>query len=236
MAWNKEDEATSAGQRGGCLQIVRDKAATSWNATGQDPTGLGRWTWTRHRGKHNITVKIYTAYRTCVSNNNLGESTIHRQQLRYLHHQHDDRHPRQALLEDLSADIAAAQLLGDQIILMMDMNEHVRDQHILEFALQLNLREAITERHASTLGFAPLTRKAPFPSTVYSFPQAFISQQVDIYPSGTSPVTTEQFGPSSLIPRQSGIICINLSVCQPGDLKMIILVANDSSKPNISSF
>ena len=104
MAWNREDEATSSSQPGGCLQMVKDKAATSWTESGNDETGLGRWTWTRHKGKNNITVKIYTAYRTCVPHNKLGESTVHRQHLRYLHRHHDDRTPRQALLEDLGAD------------------------------------------------------------------------------------------------------------------------------------
>ena len=65
MAYNTNDEASKICQRGGCLQLLRNQADNSYISSGQDSTGLGRWTWTRHQGKGNVTLKVYTAYRTC---------------------------------------------------------------------------------------------------------------------------------------------------------------------------
>ena len=82
MAYNTTDEASKVCQRGGCLQLLRNQADNSYIASGQDPTGLGRWTWTRHQGKGNVTLKVYTAYRTCPPTTNIGSSTIHKQHQR----------------------------------------------------------------------------------------------------------------------------------------------------------
>ena len=142
----------------GVFAIVKNKAAITWIETGKDPSGLGRWVWTRHRGKNNITL-----YRTCIPNNSLGQHTIHKQQLRYLSREKDDRSPRQALLEDLAEDIKQAQASGDQIILMIDLNEHVRSPAIIEFAEGFHLREAITERHTGREGFAPTHQRGSHP-------------------------------------------------------------------------
>ena len=62
LAFNTEDEAAASNQRGGCLQVVKEKDAVSWIESEKDLTGLGRWTWTCHRGKHNVNSKNYTAY------------------------------------------------------------------------------------------------------------------------------------------------------------------------------
>ena len=95
------------------MQIVRNKASISWISSGSDKTGLGRWVWTRHRGKDNITLRIYSAYCTCSPHNSLGSGTVHKQQERYFHRELDDRSPREAFLEDLKSDIEEAQEAGD---------------------------------------------------------------------------------------------------------------------------
>ena len=40
LAFNTEDEASKANQRGGCLQIVKNIAAITWIETGKDPSSL----------------------------------------------------------------------------------------------------------------------------------------------------------------------------------------------------
>ena len=154
-AHNTEDEATRAVQQGGCLQVAQNKASNCFTDSGRDPTGLGRWVWTRHCGKNGISLCVISAYRPCAPHSRLGQGTIHRQHLRYLHSHQDDRAPREALLEDLSLDISKFQNQGDQIILMGDFNQHVCSDQISEFAHYLNLREAITQKHSEIQGFVP---------------------------------------------------------------------------------
>ena len=50
-AYNVEDEATQVYQPGGCLQVTTKKLVGCWVENGSDPTGLGRWTWSRYMGK-----------------------------------------------------------------------------------------------------------------------------------------------------------------------------------------
>ena len=159
------------------MQILRNQAANSHVESGKDPTGLGRWTWTRHQGKGNIYLKVYTAYRTCSPTSTLGSSTIHRQQQRYLDKHHDTRTPRTAFLEDLQQELLQSSAKGDQIILMGDFNEHIAKETIDTFCTAVNLREAITEKHQANQGYAPTHQKGRDPiDGIFISPTLHITQ------------------------------------------------------------
>jgi hypothetical protein len=54
--------ATVWQQMGGTTVLTTDTAAHRVVDKGRDPSNLGRWCWTRYKGRSNCTLRIYTAY------------------------------------------------------------------------------------------------------------------------------------------------------------------------------
>eukprot|EP00978_Attheya_sp_CCMP212_P046229 scaffold379767_cov59-Attheya_sp.AAC.6 len=52
-----------------------------------DPTGLGRWTWTRFRGKGQMCLRVVVVYVPCVST---GPLSVWSQHLAYFNSMNDD--------------------------------------------------------------------------------------------------------------------------------------------------
>jgi hypothetical protein len=67
------------------------KAAHRIMGTGMDPIGLGRWVWTRYKGKDQITLRIFTAYRPNPPTE--GPYTVYAQQHYYFITKQDGRCP-----------------------------------------------------------------------------------------------------------------------------------------------
>ena len=61
-------------QWGGCDLWSIDKAAYRIASRGSDPSGLGRWTWTRYRGKNGKHVRVVAAY--CPVENKSGPDSV----------------------------------------------------------------------------------------------------------------------------------------------------------------
>ena len=161
LAYNTTDHAPGEWQPGGCIQLSIDRAAHRVISSGRDPLGLGRWTWTRYRGRHDVTLRVITAYRPCVQAM-AGERTVHRQHERFFNRIGDTRCPRTAMGEDLCRAISEWQESGDQIILMLDANENVSTGSFHLSLHQLGLTEAISHRH-HLLGGAPTHNRGSFP-------------------------------------------------------------------------
>ena len=67
------------------------------------------------------------------------------------------------MLQELCEQILIWQNEGDQIILMMDANEHVGSAHITEVLKAIGLREAILEKHKEEKGYAPTYQRGNDP-------------------------------------------------------------------------
>jgi hypothetical protein len=52
-------------QPGGVGLMSTDDVTHRITATGKDPTGLGRWCWTRFQGKKGVKVRTISVYRPC---------------------------------------------------------------------------------------------------------------------------------------------------------------------------
>jgi hypothetical protein len=91
--------------------------------TGHDPLDLGGWTWTRYRGKSNITLRVISAYRPCLSS---GPLTIYSQHKNYFETQDIDDCPRSLFITHLIQEIDQWLTAGDQLILLIDANEGIR--------------------------------------------------------------------------------------------------------------
>jgi hypothetical protein len=87
---------------------------------GEDPYGLGRWSYVTLRGKGSIKITVITAYNATPSP---GDSTYHHQQLRVLSRFYREQNiptppnPRRQFMLDLQAWIESLQSEQHQIIL-----------------------------------------------------------------------------------------------------------------------
>ena len=115
-------------------------------SSGIDPTGLGRWVWTRYQGRNGCTLRLITGYRPNPDHSD-STATVFSQHQRFLLEENDDRDPRRAFLEDLGTSIATWQSLGDQIVLCLDANEYVRSGAIHQFTRRWGLVDVHHARH-----------------------------------------------------------------------------------------
>lgn len=65
LSWahNQNSPPRQARQYGGTALFSINKAAHRVMEKGMDPSNLGRWTWTRYKGKRNHFLRIFVAYR-----------------------------------------------------------------------------------------------------------------------------------------------------------------------------
>ncbi len=106
-------------QPGGVGLISTDDVTHRITATGKDPTGLGRWCWTRFQGKNGVKVRMVSVYRPCESP---GATTTYQQQLRQLRHHTVEFEPRAALYEELFMECTEWMDEVDHIIICSDSN------------------------------------------------------------------------------------------------------------------
>ena len=118
-------------------------------STGSDTSCLGNWVWTRYWEKHNIKLRVITAYIPCITNNS-GAQTTYRQHQRYLDRTKDDISPRHSILENIYTDIAQWSELGDQIVSKIGLNEKITPETVTEIFENVGLTEAITHHHCDT--------------------------------------------------------------------------------------
>ena len=112
---------------------------------GKDPSGLGRWAWTRYRGRQGINLRIVVAYRPVL--NTTGPLSVWNQQKAYFENVDDDRCPREAFTDDLCKEVVSWMEAGDQVVLGMDANEDVRYSSLSLKLRTLGMEEAIIKQH-----------------------------------------------------------------------------------------
>jgi hypothetical protein len=130
-----------------------NKAAHRAVEKGYDESRLGRWVWTRFKGRGNQTLRIIVAYRP---NPPQGPFSVYAQQNAFFHSINREICPRHAFLSDLIVDIKKFLDMGDHIILMLDGNSNMKGSDLSRALTQLSLVEAILERHGSD---GPATHK-----------------------------------------------------------------------------
>ena len=129
------EDFTSQYQPGGTATIVCDKWTSRVIHHGEDPHGLGRWSYVIMRGRGPTKVAIITAYNVSQSYPTGGERTAHQQQARLLTRKIREQnlnigpHPRRQFILDLQAWIEALQSDNYDIILSLDANEPYNPDH-----------------------------------------------------------------------------------------------------------
>ena len=149
LAYNRHGQRSrgeGSHQYGGVGTFFIGKEASSIGGCGQDPSGLGRWAWTRMQGKDEKMIRFVTAYRPNPPGN--GANTVWAQHRLHLLAQGDDRDPQEAFLSDLRKDIRKWKETGDHIIIGMDANDDLRRGTVREGLAIEGLHEVLLDRHA----------------------------------------------------------------------------------------
>ena len=100
-------------------------AKANMSSNGDDPTGIGRWNWTRLEGRYKIFSTWILAYRPCTNKSRL--STTWSQHVRYFRDQGIVKpHPRDQFDKDLIIFIIKTLRKGDNVVPGINMNEDTR--------------------------------------------------------------------------------------------------------------
>jgi hypothetical protein len=175
----RDGDIATTFQPGGTALISINNTCHRVITSGKDPSGLGRWTWTLYRGKHNVTLRIITAYRPCKPSTP-GPNTTFSQQQRYHNRISDNRCPRDSILEDLGQCINTWRNAGNQIILMADFNDNVEGPRIQQWTQSLQLTNAISSLH-------PLNNEPTFHRGQTSIDGIFVSHTIKPVQGGYLP-------------------------------------------------
>ena len=112
LASNRTENSKSTWHQVGGTGITMNNAFRSMKDThGVDATGLGRWTWTRIRGRQGESVRFIAAYRPVKNPKEIGSTWS--QQVRYFRKERQLAHPdpQQEWLQDLSTLLTELQIL-----------------------------------------------------------------------------------------------------------------------------
>ena len=134
-------------QVGGTCLLSINEGCTRVMSSGRDPD-LGRWTWTRYRGKQGLSLRVFSAYRP--TPNTGGTQTAYSQQKWYYQTKKDqDLCPRQSMIDDLCIQIQEALNQGDQVVVAIDANEDIRRGYAQQQFSRCGLTELILSKHGS---------------------------------------------------------------------------------------
>ena len=90
IAYNELDPLSKEYQIGGVALLTRGGLSCRITDKGDDPTKLGRWSWTDYRGLKELKLRVVCAYRLMNTCNSGGTERVHAQHLRALYQL--DRH------------------------------------------------------------------------------------------------------------------------------------------------
>lgn len=120
------EEFLSSRQPGGTATVVCDNWTSRVIDRGEDPLGLGRWSYVSLRGKGTTKVSIVSAYNATSSH---GDTTNFQQQQRVLSRLHRDNgrnipaQPRRQFILDFQAWLEMKIAEGHELIIGMDAND-----------------------------------------------------------------------------------------------------------------
>ena len=180
---------------------INEKAVAYWNQTGStgfililffrshkddhgcDPTGRGRWTYVRFRGKGRTTVFMISTYQPCQNKRNHG--VVWNQHCQYFseHRNIADPDPHAIFDEELLEIVRVRMNVGDSVILGVDKNYDVRTSALAKGLEDLGLRDVILSLHSPVSPPATKntnTNQVPIDAMGYSECQSYQSQLLSV--------------------------------------------------------
>jgi hypothetical protein len=131
-------------QWGGSALFSLNQAAHGVVDKSWDPTNMGRWCWTKFRGRNNHCLRIFLAY---CPNPPSGPGFVAALQRTVMLARQDFRDPRTAFIQDLDKEVSEVIKNGELVIIMLDGNSDMRNSPLATMLSNLNLREVILQRH-----------------------------------------------------------------------------------------
>lgn len=124
-------------QPGGVALLSLNRLVYRISDHGNDPWGLGRWSWTRYRGKGNRYLRVVVCYRPVP--NKTGQLSVYRQHSRFFHSQNITMCPRSLFLTHLANEIKQWQQQQDTLVIMGDWNDDTSSTEWRKFWREHNL-------------------------------------------------------------------------------------------------
>jgi exonuclease III len=144
-AYFKAWQTRSARQFGGVSVWSLNQLATHFIEDGTDPTGLGRWTSTQYRGKGQVRLRFISAY--CPNRNDRGAATVWNQQKTFFEEKLLGIDPIDAFYEDLTKAVKQRLQDGDQLVLMLDLNDDIRTSPFTVMMQNIGMTQLLSYRH-----------------------------------------------------------------------------------------
>jgi len=158
MANSTEPSKTNR-QPGGTFIAINGSYTSQIISQGQDPSGMGRWSFVELLGKNNKRFVIISAYRTCSQTAHIGSNMATTQQMQILlqlgHHYPT---PRMQMITDLIKQIQTWQLLDCKILLCMDVNDDTSHPNVEDDFRRLLAKMGLIDLHP-----------CPYPCNPYSW-------------------------------------------------------------------
>jgi len=133
-------------QVGGSAVTVTKQLRAMKEAHGVDPTGLGRWSWIRVRGKYEQFVRFVSCY--CPVPGGGGTGGAWCQHVRYYKSEGiQDPNPRTLVVKEICTAIKSWMDDGDHVILGMDVNKDVHKGFCNTQLANIGMFEAIICNH-----------------------------------------------------------------------------------------
>ena len=145
FGYNTRDALARRSQYGGTAILGIGDMVPKIQSRGYDASGLGRWCWFKIQGKHDVTIRLVSAYRPCSQTSHTTSlHTVYAQHLRVL-----SKDPIASFWNDLRDDLAKWRDEGDHVIVCGDWNQAVTGEEITGFMSSCGLKEALTHIHGS---------------------------------------------------------------------------------------
>jgi len=124
LSFFKDSPVHGAYTYGGTATMAFHTAQDRSQTVGDDPHGLGHWSWICLQGKANTATRIVSCYRSQPRNGSALEGTWNHQKMYFDQHEIPGN-PWQLFLDNLAQKVRAWQASGNSVVLGIDLNEDV---------------------------------------------------------------------------------------------------------------
>ena len=176
-AYNKNENRGSFQRGGVCIHSAGNIQFLS-PQHGQDPTSLGRWTWTRYQGSQSLITRIISLYIPCRNIDPRQPGSVYSQHRRYYLKNNVDSCPIENLKREFLTVVKEWHEKGERLIICGDFNDNVLDSAFISDLEELGIESVMKKHNCPT----PATQNRG--STTID--GIFVSKALRIFASGFS--------------------------------------------------
>eukprot|EP00978_Attheya_sp_CCMP212_P003376 scaffold6986_cov35-Attheya_sp.AAC.1 len=145
---SSDDPSIGYKQPGGTCMGVTGAYVGRVSESGEDPHGLGRWSYVSLAGQNDRKLYVVSAYRVSQDHNSTGDATAHKQQMRLLRQRGiNNPNPRKQWCDDLLALVETWIAEGAEVLIMADANSPLNDKGFGSFVARSKLYDILGAKH-----------------------------------------------------------------------------------------